>query len=120
MTLGQVLTWVLVALAALAWLAWRWLTTPQERARIRDAERQQKAARRDAAAEQPKQLVCPHCQTRGHVTVRIVSRKKGISGGKATGAILTGGASMLATGLSRKEPARQMSCGNCGTTWDVA
>lgn len=64
-------------------------------------------------------LVCPHCQTRGQVTAHAVTTKDGISGGKATGAILTGGASMLATGLSRKSARTRMVCGNCGTDWLV-
>jgi hypothetical protein len=64
-------------------------------------------------------LRCPHCGVRGQVTVTPVVRKKGISGGKATAALLTGGTSMLATGLSRKEPAVRMTCGSCGTTWHV-
>lgn len=77
-------------------------------------------AKRAERARQQAELVCPHCQTKGSVTSTVVTRKKGISGGKATGAVMTGGASMLATGLSRKEPARRMSCSNCGTSWDVA
>ncbi len=44
-------------------------------------------------------LVCPHCRKKGSVRTRGVDRKKGISGGKATGAILTGGLSVMATGL---------------------
>jgi hypothetical protein len=43
--------------------------------------------------------------------------KAGISGGKATGAILTGGLSLLATGLSRKHAATEANCGNCGSRW---
>ena len=77
-------------------------------------------ARRVERAEQQAQLVCPHCQTRGSVRSVVVTRKKGVSGGKATGALLTGGTSMLLTGLSRKEPAQQLTCGNCGISWDVA
>jgi hypothetical protein len=46
-----------------------------------------------------------------------VKVKRGISGGKATGAVLTGGVSMLATGLSRKEAATKATCGNCGSRW---
>ena len=65
-------------------------------------------------------LICPHCQTVGQVSAGVISRKKGISGGKATGALFTGGLSMLATGLSRKESARHLSCGNCAMEWDVA
>lgn len=30
-----------------------------------------------------KQLVCPHCQERGHVLCKPIRNKKGISGGKA-------------------------------------
>jgi hypothetical protein len=46
-----------------------------------------------------------------------VKLKKGISGGKATGAVLTAGFSILATGLSRKESATQATCGNCRMSW---
>jgi len=62
--------------------------------------------------------ICPHCQTKGFVRTKAVTRKKGISGAKATGAILTAGVSMLATGLSRKEGLTQAHCGNCNSTWD--
>lgn len=64
-------------------------------------------------------IICPHCQIRGKVTSRIVRQKKGISGGKATGALLTGGLSLLGTGLSRKERATEMHCRNCNTQWVV-
>jgi hypothetical protein len=64
-------------------------------------------------------IVCPHCQVKGRVTTRRVKQKKGISGGKAVGAIFTGGTSMLATGLSRKEKATEMHCHNCNTTWFI-
>lgn len=63
------------------------------------------------------QMVCPHCQTKGYVKTTSVSLKKGISGGKATAALLTGGLTMLATGLSRKEEATQAHCENCNNTW---
>ena len=63
-------------------------------------------------------LVCPHCQSRGTVRIKLVKRKKGISGAKATGAILTLGWSMLATGLSRKETQTQAHCEQCNSTWD--
>lgn len=62
-------------------------------------------------------MVCPHCQAKGRIRTKIITQKKGISGGKATAAILTGGASMLATGLSRKEHATQAHCESCGNTW---
>ena len=63
-------------------------------------------------------IICPHCQTKGSVRTQPVKRKKGISGAKATGALLTGGISMLATGLSRKEDITQAHCDNCKSTWD--
>lgn len=65
-------------------------------------------------------LVCPHCQTRGQVTAYPVTTKDGVSGAKATGAILTGGVSMLGTGLSRKSAKTRMVCGNCAQEWLVA
>jgi transcription elongation factor Elf1 len=63
------------------------------------------------------QMICPHCQTKGSVRTNEIERKVGVSGGKATGAILTGGISLLLTGLSRKESVTQAHCGNCGATW---
>ena len=62
-------------------------------------------------------LVCPHCHRRGGVYTREVKTKKGISGAKATGALLTGGLSVLATGLSRKEHVTEAHCKRCGSTW---
>lgn len=66
------------------------------------------------------QVMCPHCGTRGQVRTKLVKAKQGISGGKATGAVLTGGLSILATGLSRKTKMTQAHCGNCNTTWHIA
>jgi hypothetical protein len=68
-------------------------------------------------AREDGRLVCPHCQTKGSVTTCRVKLKKGISGAKATGALLTAGVSVLATGLSRKEDATQAKCSNCGSVW---
>lgn len=62
-------------------------------------------------------LICPHCSVKGQVRTKGITAKKGISGGKATGAILTGGISLLATGLSRKEAQTQARCDNCSSTW---
>ena len=62
-------------------------------------------------------LICPHCQTKGKVSTSSIIKKTGISGGKATGAIMTGGVSLLVTGLSRNERATQAHCSNCGSTW---
>ena len=63
------------------------------------------------------EIICPHCQVKGHVRTKMVKRKAGISGAKATGAILTLGTSMLLTGLSRKEEVTEAHCGKCGSTW---
>lgn len=62
-------------------------------------------------------IVCPHCHTKGHVSTRQVYLKKGISGGKVMGALFTGGVSLFATGLSRKEQATEAQCSKCGAVW---
>ena len=62
-------------------------------------------------------MICPHCQVRGQVRTRSVRLKRGISGGKATAALLTGGISILATGLAKKEDATEAECHNCGAIW---
>lgn len=43
--------------------------------------------------------------------------KAGVSGGKATAALLTGGFSLLAMGLSRKQRVTEAWCSNCQSTW---
>jgi len=64
------------------------------------------------------ELICPHCQTKGRVHTKPVKRKAGISGGKVMGGLLTGGISLLATGLSRKQQLTQAHCDHCNSTWD--
>jgi transcription elongation factor Elf1 len=71
------------------------------------------------AARQAARIECPHCHVKGRVTTRQIKVKRGISGGKATGAVLTAGFSILATGLSRKEMVTEAHCGNCGVTWRI-
>ena len=78
-----------------------------------------------AATEQYKQqqkmtrnMICPHCNTKGSVTTKQVKRKQGIHGGKATAAVLTCGISMLGTGLSRKQQMTEASCTHCGAVWN--
>ena len=108
--------WQILLLAGIALFIWGMAKLEP------DAATKQKA-KADARAERDRQrqaLKCPHCGVSGQVTTRSVNRKQGISGGKATGAVLTGGASLFATGLSRKQSMTRMSCGNCGTGWDVA
>lgn len=75
-----------------------------------------------AAAERARRLamakiVCPHCQVAGRVTTARTKIKDGISGGKATGAIITGGASVWVTGLAQKKLVTLNTCGNCQSQW---
>ena len=121
--------WLLVGLAVVAFIGSA-IRQGMKEAKIEssgtDAERAALAAKRARAAETKvkldhgdlrPQLICPHCQERGSVRCKAVKNKKGISGGKATGALMTGGVSMLATGLSRKEAATEAFCSNCKSTW---
>jgi len=66
-------------------------------------------------------LLCPHCGQAGHVHESPTKVKTGISGSKATAALLTGGLTLLTPGigLSRKARAMARACGNCGSKWTV-
>ncbi len=70
--------------------------SPEQRVRYRK-EKKQAAAEFEYGRRQ-REIVCPHCQTKGNVHTKSVKQKKGISGGKATAAVFTLGVSMLATG----------------------
>jgi hypothetical protein len=63
------------------------------------------------------EMTCPHCHKKGQIRTKSVTQKKGISGGKATAAILTGGWSLLPFGLSREEKTTQAHCISCKNTW---
>ena len=65
------------------------------------------------------EMVCPHCNTKGTVQTYQAQQKQGISGGKATAAVMTAGVSMLGTGLSRKQSVTQANCTKCGTRWVI-
>jgi hypothetical protein len=95
--------------------------TPEEIKAWREAQRAARPLTPPQGSVAPvygrSQIVCPHCQVRGHVHCKTVKAKKGISGGKATGALLTGGFSILATGLSRKQKVTEAHCNNCQSTW---
>jgi integrase len=54
----------------------------------------------ECSASKSAAMICPHCQTKGTVWTKPVAQKAGVSGGKAT---LTGGLSVLVTGLPRVE-----------------
>jgi hypothetical protein len=64
------------------------------------------------------QMICPHCQVKGRVLTKAIQKNAGVSGAKATGALLTGGVSLLATGLSRKDSLIEAFCKNCSSTWN--
>jgi predicted RNA-binding Zn-ribbon protein involved in translation (DUF1610 family) len=105
MTVGVVVIVLFLAFAVVAFVHDYRAGIPQAQAAARTA--------------QTRQIVCPHCGVAGKVATKQVRVKRGISGGKATGAVLTGGISMLGTGLSRKQHATAMACGNCGMGWTV-
>lgn len=86
--------------------------TPEQR-----AEKARRLRAESLRAGTNSQLVCPHCQTQGYVRHEKTKQKMGISGGKATGAILTGGLSLFAVGLSRKQTFTKASCARCGSVW---
>jgi hypothetical protein len=91
----------------------------QERAdywRNREAAQKEQAAQAEYGSLNP-MMICPHCHTKGTVRAKAVKQKQGISGAKATAALLTSGVSMLATGLSRKENLTQAHCDTCNSTW---
>lgn len=62
-------------------------------------------------------MICPHCQHKGNVFTERTKMKQGVSGGKATGALLTAGVSLLAVGLSRKQKVTKAKCKTCGNEW---
>lgn len=68
-------------------------------------------------AEAQKLIICSYCHQAGGVTVRNIQQKQGVSGGKATSALLTGGASLLAVGLSKKGMVNELTCSRCQMKW---
>jgi hypothetical protein len=98
--------------------------TPEEREAqetIEKWEQQQARERMEKAsfgALHP-EVICPHCQHKRGVRMKKKTAKKGISGGKAVGGIVTGGASLLLTGISRHEGFTEARCKNCKTQWGI-
>lgn len=76
--------------------------------------------RQEAQRQAQQKIVCPHCNTTGSVTVRRLQQKQGVSGGKATSALLTGGVSLVAVGLSKKGWVNQLTCSSCSMVWHAA
>jgi hypothetical protein len=62
-------------------------------------------------------MICPHCHQAGTVRTKVGNHNKGIHGGKATAAMLTGGITLLATGLSRHENQTEAHCDHCKNSW---
>lgn len=62
-------------------------------------------------------MICPHCQTKGFIRTKKIEKKGGVSGSKAAGAVVTGGLSVLVTGLSSVDTLTQSHCDQCGNTW---
>jgi hypothetical protein len=89
----------------------------EQRAAVKAGGTAKDANRKTMHAAGDSQIVCPQCGTTGYVTTRKLKAKKGLSGGKATGAVLTAGVSILATGLSRKEMVTRAACANCRSQW---
>jgi len=89
----------------------------KEESALRSAEAQARAQRDREWGPRNVALICPHCQTKSQVRTKSILQKSGISGGKATAAVLTSGVSLLATGLSRKEQVTQAHCDHCSSTW---
>jgi DNA-directed RNA polymerase subunit RPC12/RpoP len=77
-------------------------------------------ARAEARDADDRGIVCPYCGTSGSVTTRDIKVEHVVSGGKTSGAVLTGGISLPAVGLSRRQKGRQHTCGSCGLRWVVA
>lgn len=84
---------------------------------IKNGEGDDGNAAMSAKADMEKQMICPYCQTKGSVTTRKIKQKVGVSGGKATAALLTCGISLLGTGLSRKQEMTQANCNHCGSVY---
>ena len=64
-------------------------------------------------------LRCPHCGMVGTVSTAKVDVNDGVSGGKATAGFLTGGLSLIVTGLSRHSRVTQATCGHCAMSWII-
>ena len=62
-------------------------------------------------------MVCPHCGTKGAVRTVLTRQNAGVSGTKATAAILTSGLSLLVAGLSRTIDVTEAGCSQCRNRW---
>jgi len=62
---------------------------------------------------------CQYCNGIGTVVVQQVKRKKGVSPGKIAGAVVTGGISLVGTGVAKKVWMNQLTCTACQMKWYV-
>src|SRR5258708_4268591 len=98
MTFGEVLLLVIVGLIVVAAIAAKKerdkvaLMSPDDREVFKKNKALRQADRYASMTYGNKNvhILCPHCQTKGQVRTKQVEQKVGISGGKATGAVLTG------------------------------
>ena len=58
---------------------------------------------------------CQYCNGVGTVVVQQMKRKKGVSPGKIAGAVVTGGISLVGTGVAKKVWMNQLTC----TAWQM-
>lgn len=63
-------------------------------------------------------IVCRFCHERGGVGVDVRTQRAGIDATKAGAAMLTGGASVLAVGLTGERKVHRLTCATCQMTWD--
>jgi hypothetical protein len=59
-------------------------------------------------------LICAHCGHKGGVQTKTEERKEGVSGTKLSAAVLTGGWSVLFSGLSENQRVVACYCEKCG------
>jgi hypothetical protein len=64
-------------------------------------------------------LTCPYCKVQGLVGTRQVKVKRSSSGARSTGSFVTGGLSVLTTGLSKRVVVTEAACGKCNSTWYI-
>lgn len=72
-----------------------------------------------AQEAQMRLIICKSCGLRGNCTAKRVQRKNGIDGTKASAAVLTGGTSILFTGLSERHDSTQIKCRACRAVYYV-
>lgn len=122
--------WIILIIFAVVILILLHKKNEEERALMTPEEKREELERQQLRKEEARQrfqeltygtinqeMICPHCQAKGKIRTKYIKKKKGVSGGKATAAVLTGGISLLAVGLSRKEEITQGHCDNCSNTW---